>query len=214
MYILCFQTRKSPPPSIVAEERQALALLGLPLGNFAVCFLHYFLYLKILVLVAFYSYFNGSQNQIPWVGLWRKIKSFCLFLFCKIEKNRINNCPSKKNYKKPFKKSRRDNFRGFSGQRMSVDQKARILEYPNIDQFLARNWPWIYTTYFSPKPNSRDCARYVSRVAECHKKIFQHLTMIFRSTWWARGLQKYAINWNLMMAFWATTNPVHFCNTF
>jgi hypothetical protein len=46
MYILCFQTRKNPPPSIVAEERQALALLGLPLGNFAVRFLHHCLYLK------------------------------------------------------------------------------------------------------------------------------------------------------------------------
>ena len=42
MHILCFETRKSPPTSIVAEERQALALLGLPLGNFAVCFLVFF----------------------------------------------------------------------------------------------------------------------------------------------------------------------------
>ena len=32
--------RQPPPPSHVADDRQALAILGLPFGNFAVC--HYF----------------------------------------------------------------------------------------------------------------------------------------------------------------------------
>ena len=49
--------------------------------------------------------------------------------------------------------------------------------------------------------------RYVSRVVKYLKKSFRHLTMFFMSTWWGplnEGLQKYARNWNLTMAFWNT----------
>ena len=40
--------RQPPPPSHVADDRQALAILGLPFGNFAVC--HYFQLSKHLFL--------------------------------------------------------------------------------------------------------------------------------------------------------------------
>ena len=55
-------------------------------------------------------------------------------------------------------------------------------------------------------------SRYVSRVVKYNKKSFHHLTTFFMPKHLMRGLQKYARNWNLTMAFWATCKigqPIH-----